>query len=110
MNKKFGALEGVRIVLRVLSTNNHNVSELCFDSNQLATGINYMVFAQPCEEYNNFAAIMKRSGFRHLHLSFLAGFKVSMVSMNMQVSPAVTFPRLLNSHPFNSGIGTRRFK
>ncbi|KAJ5894846.1 hypothetical protein N7495_006537 [Penicillium taxi] len=33
-----------------------------------------MIFAQPCEEYNYFAAIMKRPGFRHLHLSFLVGY------------------------------------
>ncbi|KAJ5670156.1 uncharacterized protein N7477_005519 [Penicillium maclennaniae] len=66
---------GARIALRVLSTiEDHNISELCFDSKQLATGINCMIFAQPCEEYNYFVAIMKRPGFRHLHLSFLVGY------------------------------------
>lgn len=65
---------GVRIALRVLSTTDHNVSELCFDSKELATGINYTIFAQPCEESNHFAAIMKRPGFRHLHLSLLVGY------------------------------------
>ncbi|KAJ5894809.1 hypothetical protein N7495_006500 [Penicillium taxi] len=66
---------GARIVLCVLSAiEDHKVSELCFDSKQLATRINYMIFAQPCEEYNCFAAIMKRPGFRHLHLSFLVGY------------------------------------
>ncbi|KAF3397950.1 hypothetical protein F1880_005795 [Penicillium rolfsii] len=66
---------GARITLRVLSTiEDHTVSELSFDSKRLATGINYMIFAQPCEEYNYFAAIMKRPGFRHLRLSLLVGF------------------------------------
>ncbi|KAJ5814285.1 uncharacterized protein N7503_001035 [Penicillium pulvis] len=65
---------GARIALRVLSTiEDHNISELCFNSKRLATGINFMIFAQPCEEYNHFAAIMKRPGFRHLDLSILVG-------------------------------------
>ncbi|KAJ5628054.1 hypothetical protein N7490_010282 [Penicillium lividum] len=65
---------GARISLRVLSTiEDHIVSELCFDSKHLATGINYMIFAQPCEEFNYFTAIMKRPGFRHLHLSLMVG-------------------------------------
>ena len=66
---------GARIALRVLSiVENHNVTELSFDSNQLTTGIYYMIFSQPCEEYNHFAAIMKRPGFHHLYLSFLVGY------------------------------------
>lgn len=65
---------GARIVLRILSTiKDHNVSELSFDSKHFATGLNYLIFAQPCEEYNHFAAIMKRPGFHHLHLSLQVG-------------------------------------
>lgn len=65
---------GARIVLRILATTeDHNVSELVFDSKHWATGLNYLIFAKPCEEYNHFAAIMKRPGFHHLHLSLLAG-------------------------------------
>jgi hypothetical protein len=65
---------GARITLRVLSqVKKHNFSELSFDSKQLHTGINFRIFDQPCEEYNHFAAIMKRPGFRRLHLSLLTG-------------------------------------
>jgi hypothetical protein len=65
---------GVRITLRVLSqVEKHSVSELSFDSKQLDTGINFRLFDQPCEEYNHFTAIMKRPGFRRLHLSLLTG-------------------------------------
>ncbi|CAG8899627.1 unnamed protein product [Penicillium egyptiacum] len=63
---------GARIALRVLSqVKKHNFSELSFDSKQLHTGINFRIFDQPCEEYNHFAAIIKRPGFRRLHLSLL---------------------------------------
>jgi hypothetical protein len=65
---------GARIALRVLSIKEHHISELCFDSYQLATGINYMIFDRPCEENNHFAAIMKRPGFQHLDLSLLVGY------------------------------------
>ncbi|KAJ5175096.1 uncharacterized protein N7482_000973 [Penicillium canariense] len=67
---------GARIVLRLLSQaekHKHNVSELSFDSKQLHTGLNFLIFDRPCEEYNQFAAIMKRPGFRRLHLSLLTG-------------------------------------
>lgn len=65
---------GARIVLRLLSqVEKHNVSELSFDSKQLHTGLNFWIFDRPCEEYNQFAAIMKRPGFRRLHLSLLTG-------------------------------------
>ncbi|CAI7678653.1 unnamed protein product [Penicillium pancosmium] len=65
---------GARIVLRLLSqVGKHGVSELSFDSKQLYTGLNLMIFDQPCEEYNQFAAIMKRPGFQRLHLSLHSG-------------------------------------
>jgi hypothetical protein len=65
---------GARIALRVLSqVEKHNVSELSFDSKQLHTGINYLIFDRPCDEYNHFAAIMNRPGFRCLRLSLLTG-------------------------------------
>ncbi|KOS38368.1 hypothetical protein ACN38_g10818 [Penicillium nordicum] len=65
---------GARIVLRLLSqAEKHNVSELSFDSRHLHTGLNFLIFDQPCEEYNQFAAIIKRPSFRHLHLSLLTG-------------------------------------
>ncbi|OQD90083.1 hypothetical protein PENSOL_c062G01648 [Penicillium solitum] len=49
----------------------HNVSELSFDSKQLYTGLNFLIFDRPYEEYNQFAAIIKRLGFRRLYLSLL---------------------------------------
>lgn len=64
---------GVRIALRILSQYDHHVSELSFDANQLGAGINYMIFDQPCEEYDHFVAIMKRPGFQYLDLSLLVG-------------------------------------
>lgn len=65
---------GARLALRLLSqAEEHNVSELSFDSKQLNTGPNFLIFDRPCEEYNHFAAIMKRPGFRRLHLSLLTG-------------------------------------
>ncbi|KAJ5198009.1 uncharacterized protein N7498_007126 [Penicillium cinerascens] len=65
---------GARIVLRVLSQmETHNVSELSFDSKQLPTGINYLIFERPCEEYNHFTTIMKRPGFRRLDISLFTG-------------------------------------
>ncbi|CAG8061745.1 unnamed protein product [Penicillium salamii] len=65
---------GARIVLRLLSqVEKHNVSELRFDSKQLHTGLNFLIFDQPCDECNQFAAIMKRPGFQRLHLSLLTG-------------------------------------
>ncbi|KAK4861315.1 hypothetical protein LT330_004231 [Penicillium expansum] len=65
---------GARIVLRLLSqAKRHNVSELTFDSKQLHTKLNFLIFDRPCEEYYQFAAIMKRPGFRRLHLSLLTG-------------------------------------
>lgn len=65
---------GARIVLRLLSqAEKHNVSELSFDSKQLHTGLNFLIFDRPCEEYNQLVAIMKGPGFRRLHLSLLTG-------------------------------------
>lgn len=59
-------------MLRVLSqAEKYNVSELSFDSKQLYTGLNFLIFNRPCKEYNQFAAIIKRLGFRRLHLSLL---------------------------------------
>ena len=65
---------GARIALRVLAQDKkHNLSELSFDAKQLPTGINYLIFDQPCEEYDHFTAIMQRPGFQRLHLSLLTG-------------------------------------
>ncbi|OOQ91233.1 hypothetical protein PEBR_01490 [Penicillium brasilianum] len=65
---------GARIVLRLLShAEKHNVSELSFDSKQLFTRLNFSITDRPCEEYNKLTAIMKRPGFRRIHLCLLTG-------------------------------------
>lgn len=64
---------GARIALRILAQNEHNVSELSFDTKSLEAGIPLMIFDQPCEEYDHFVAIMKRPGFTHLDLPLLVG-------------------------------------
>ncbi|CAG8902816.1 unnamed protein product [Penicillium egyptiacum] len=44
---------GFRIVTRVLATEEHNVSELIMNANQLATGLDCTIFDSSCEEYEN---------------------------------------------------------
>lgn len=66
---------GVRIVLRVLSkAENHNVSELNFDSSGLPFGVPCTIFEAPCDEYKHFAAILARPGFQSLDLSLHVGY------------------------------------
>ncbi|KAJ5181144.1 hypothetical protein N7491_000698 [Penicillium cf. griseofulvum] len=60
-------------VLRVLTNEPNSVSELVMSSNHLPTGLNCTIFDQPCEEYDNFATVLKNPGFRHLAITFLVG-------------------------------------
>ncbi|KAJ5926554.1 hypothetical protein N7516_008327 [Penicillium verrucosum] len=64
---------GVISVLRVLANEPNSVSELVMSSNHLPTGLNCTIFDQPCEEYDNFAIVLKNPGFRHLAITFLIG-------------------------------------
>ncbi|KAJ5815014.1 hypothetical protein N7474_006791 [Penicillium riverlandense] len=64
---------GFRIVTRVLAEEEHNVSELILNANQLPTGINCTIFDDPCKEYDNFATVLKHPGFRRLDLALIIG-------------------------------------
>lgn len=98
-----------RIVLGHLSqTEKHNISELSFDSKLLNTGLNFLIFDRPCEEYYQFAAIIKRPGFRRLHLSLLTGnhgnwkgFESGLFRQAMSLAKGLTHLHL--STTFNNG-------
>lgn len=64
---------GFRILLDVLVQKQHDISELILDVHRLNTGLNYHIFDQPCDEYHNFATLLRRPGFRRLDLSLLVG-------------------------------------
>ncbi|KAJ5626175.1 hypothetical protein N7510_002484 [Penicillium lagena] len=64
---------GFRIVTRVLAKEEHNVSELILNANQLATGINCTILDDPCAEYANLATVVKHPGLRRLDLALLVG-------------------------------------
>ncbi|KAJ5921454.1 hypothetical protein N7466_009780 [Penicillium verhagenii] len=60
---------GFRIVTRTLAHQKHSVTDLNLDACELRTGINCMIFDDPCEEYDNLSTILKRPGFRQLKLA-----------------------------------------
>ena len=67
-------LHGFRIVARTLAEEKNDVVKFSVDSRLLRTGINCTILDDTCEEYNHLATLLKKSGFRHLEVSFtLAG-------------------------------------
>ncbi|KAJ5100591.1 hypothetical protein N7456_006643 [Penicillium angulare] len=60
---------GFRVVTRALAQQKNNVLELSLDARQIRTGVNCTIFDYPCEEYDNFAALLKAPGFRRLDLA-----------------------------------------
>ena len=62
---------GFRMVMRLLAQQEHNISELVINVNQLPTGLNCRIFDRPCEEYNSLVALLKRPGFCHLDLAMI---------------------------------------
>ena len=64
---------GFRTVMRVLANEPNSISELVMTANLVPTGINCMIFAEPCEEYDNFATALKTLGLRRLDISLLIG-------------------------------------
>ncbi|KAJ5139215.1 uncharacterized protein N7515_004063 [Penicillium bovifimosum] len=68
-----GRYRGFRTALRVLANEPNSVSELVMTSNSIPTGINCTIFDEPCEEYNHFATVLKKPGFRRLDISLLLG-------------------------------------
>ncbi|EKJ71194.1 hypothetical protein NXS19_003233 [Fusarium pseudograminearum] len=67
---------GFRIVLRHLADPKlpHNISQLSFDNNKLATGINHLIFNQPNEEYDNLCRTLERPGLKSFTLSLVMGY------------------------------------
>ncbi|KAJ5850970.1 hypothetical protein N7455_010826 [Penicillium solitum] len=59
--------------MRVLANEPNYVTELIMNSTHLPTGINCTIFDEPCEEYDNFAAVLKTPGFRRLDIAILIG-------------------------------------
>lgn len=45
--------------MRVLANEPNSVTELVMNSTHLPTGINCTIFDEPCEEYDDFAAVLK---------------------------------------------------
>ncbi|KAJ5124809.1 uncharacterized protein N7515_008634 [Penicillium bovifimosum] len=66
---------GFRTAMRVLANEPNSVSELVMTSNSIPTGINCTIFDEPCEEYNHFATVLKKPGFRRLDIALLLGGK-----------------------------------
>ncbi|KAJ5142663.1 uncharacterized protein N7515_001450 [Penicillium bovifimosum] len=64
---------GFRTAMRVLANAPNSVSELVMTSNSIPTGINCTIFDEPCEEYNHFATVLKKPGFRRLDIALLLG-------------------------------------
>jgi hypothetical protein len=61
-------------VARTLAEEKNDVVKFSVDSRLLRTGINCTILDDTCEEYNHLATLLKKSGFRHLEVSFtLAG-------------------------------------
>lgn len=66
---------GFRLVTDVLAQKEvqHHVSELILAVHGLNTGLNCHIFDQPCHDYDNFAALLRRPSFHRLDLSLLVG-------------------------------------
>ncbi|KAL4798704.1 hypothetical protein BDV19DRAFT_11481 [Aspergillus venezuelensis] len=65
---------GFVLITRVLATYPaHHISQLRISSNTLETGLNCRVFEDPNPEYDDFASIMARPGFKRLDLDLLVG-------------------------------------
>ena len=66
---------GYRLVTKALAENldRHSISELRVDAHWIPTELNCSMFQQPCEDYDNFAKIIKQSGFQSLQLDLLIG-------------------------------------
>ncbi|KAJ2976247.1 hypothetical protein NQ176_g5059 [Zarea fungicola] len=65
---------GFRVVLRTLAETEHNVSEFVMAMHHRNTGMNCHIFDQPCQEYQDFAALLSRPGFRRLDLALCTSY------------------------------------
>lgn len=59
--------------MRVLASEPNSVTELVMNSTHLPTGINCTIFDEPCEEYDDFATVLKAPGFCRLDIAMLVG-------------------------------------
>ncbi|KAJ5124494.1 uncharacterized protein N7515_008319 [Penicillium bovifimosum] len=66
---------GFCTAMRVLANEPNSVSELVMTSNSIPTGINCTIFDEPCEEYDHFATVLKKPGFRRLDIALLVSGK-----------------------------------
>lgn len=64
---------GFRAAMDVLAKQKHNVSELLIEPHHMNTGISCHIFDRSCWDYDNFAALLKRPGFRRLGLALFTG-------------------------------------
>lgn len=65
---------GFREVIRCLAENKApSVTELVIDVHQLPTGLTCHFFDNPCVEYDQLAAVLRRPGFRRFDLALTAG-------------------------------------
>lgn len=62
---------GFRIVTSLVARNSHDLAELRVDSFQLPTGVNARLFEKACRALEDFAPILARPSFQHLHLDLL---------------------------------------
>ncbi|OAR03975.1 hypothetical protein LLEC1_07863 [Akanthomyces lecanii] len=66
---------GFRVVLRTLAQSEHSISEFVMAIHHRSTGMNCHIFDQPCQEYDDFVALVSRPGFRRLDLALCTGFQ-----------------------------------
>lgn len=70
--KKRGRWRGFCAVVRELaSQHEHSVTEFCININYLNTGVNFRIFEEPSEDYENLVRLLQRPGFSRIDLGLL---------------------------------------
>lgn len=64
---------GFRVILRTLAETEHSISEFVMAIHHRITGMNCHIFDRPCQEYDDFAALVSKPGFRRLDLALCTG-------------------------------------
>ncbi|CAM1509443.1 Fc.00g031820.m01.CDS01 [Cosmosporella sp. VM-42] len=70
-DKEQNRWRGFRIITWILARTNHRISEFVVDVSLLNTGLNWHIFDQPCDEYNDLVRLLLRPGFRRFDLALL---------------------------------------
>ncbi|KAL7921523.1 hypothetical protein ACQKWADRAFT_327582 [Trichoderma austrokoningii] len=60
---------GFNLVTKMLAEEKHNVSEYEIDGHHLGTGLNCRMFDERCEEYEDFASVLRLPGSKKLKMS-----------------------------------------